>query len=258
MFAIHVKPGPVSFSARLQTTFALLIPRLWWSAPPDRLLRLPLRVIMIRVPLRCHSSSPPHSFQSGFGVSFALNSALWLSTVSVEHSLQLWCASAVSTLRFADSDVTPHCCFFSCNDKAMCGSREMPLKDMTGVKIWYPSVRLRCFSSEHMWDAHKKQAATLDSFLVCSQDETEGLTVKWDENSKQDCLSVPPACENRLKSYWPVQSGMCWTLSLEEGKPNGLLHLIKNGYVDILYRMLVRVTKVFVWAIDEILRTLHR
>lgn len=39
---------------------------------------------------------------------------------------------------------------------------------------------------------------------------------------------------------------MCWTLSLEEGKPNGLLHLIKNGYVDILYRMLVRVTKVFV------------
>lgn len=47
----------------------------------------------------------------------------------------------------------------------------------------------------------QKQAATLDSFLVCSQDETEGLTVKWDENSKQDCLSVPPACENRLKSY---------------------------------------------------------
>lgn len=138
MFAIHVKPGPVSFSARLQTTFALLIPRLWWSAPPDRLLRLPLRVIMIRVPLRCHSSSPPHSFQSGFGVSFALNSALWLSTVSVEHSLQLWCASAVSTLRFADSDVTPRCCFFSCNDKAMCGSREMPLKDMTGERYDIP------------------------------------------------------------------------------------------------------------------------
>lgn len=104
----------------------------------------------------------------------------------------------------------------------------------------------------------KKQAATPDSFLVCSQDETEGLTVKWDENSKQDCLSVPPACENRLKSYWPVQSGMCWTLSLEEGKPNGLSHLIKNGYVDILYRMLLRVAKVFVWDIDEILKTLHK
>lgn len=193
MFAIHVKPGPVSFSARLQTTFALLIPRLWWSAPPDRLLRLPLRVIMIRVPLRCHSSSPPHSFQSGFGVSFALNSALWLSTVSVEHSLQLWCASAVSTLRFADSDVTPHCCFFSCNDKAMCGSREMPLKDMTGVKIWYPSVRLRCFSSEHMWDAHKKTG--------CHPWFLSGMFTRWDWRSHsqvgrefQTRLSVCAAC----------------------------------------------------------------
>lgn len=51
---------------------------------------------------------------------------------------------------------------------------------------------------------------------------------------------------------------MCWTLSLEEGKPNGLLHLIKNGYVDILYHMLLRVAKVFVWDIDEILKTLHK
>lgn len=51
---------------------------------------------------------------------------------------------------------------------------------------------------------------------------------------------------------------MCWTLSLEEGKPNGLSHLIKNGYVDILYRMLLRVAKVFVWDIDEILKTLHK
>lgn len=50
---------------------------------------------------------------------------------------------------------------------------------------------------------------------------------------------------------------MCWTLSLEEGKLNGLSHLIKNGYVDILYRML-RVAKVFVWDIDEILKTLHK
>lgn len=51
---------------------------------------------------------------------------------------------------------------------------------------------------------------------------------------------------------------MCWTLILEEGKPNGLSHLIKNGYVDILYRMLLRVAKVFVWDIDEILTTLHK
>lgn len=174
MFAIHVKPGLVSFSARLQTTFALLMPRLWWSAPPDRLLSLPLRVIMIRVPLRCHSSSPPHSFQSGFGVSFALNSALWLNTVSVEHSLQLWCASAVSTLRFADSDVTPRCCFFSCNDKAVWLQRDAPER-YDRVKIWYPSVGLRCFSSEHMWDAYKKAG--------CHPWFLSGMFTRWDWRS---------------------------------------------------------------------------
>lgn len=127
------------------------------------------------------------------------------------------------------------------------------------VKIWYPSVRLRCFSSEHMWDAHKNRLPPLIPFWYVHK-----MRLKVSQSSgtripnKIVCLSVPPACENRLKSYWPVQSGMCWTLSLEEGKPNGLSHLIKNGYVDILYRMLVRVTKVFVWDIDEILRTLHR
>lgn len=125
------------------------------------------------------------------------------------------------------------------------------------VKIWYPSVGLRCFSSEHMWDAYKKAG--------CHPWFLSGMFTRWDWRSHsqvgrefQTRLSVPPACENRLKSYWPVQSGMCWTLSLEEGKPNGLSHLIKNGYVDILYRMLLRVAKVFVWDIDEILTTLHK
>lgn len=97
------------------------------------------------------------------------------------------------------------------------------------VKIWYPSVRLRCFPSEHMWDTHKKTG--------CHPWFLSGMFTRWDWRSHSQvgrefqtrlCLCVPPACENRLKSYWPVQSGMCWTLSLEEGKPDGLSHLIKK------------------------------
>lgn len=132
VLTIHVKPGSLSFSARLQTTFALLIPRCGEVPPPDRLPRLPHPLsLRAACPRRCRSSSPSHTFQSGFGVSFTLNPALWLSAVSVERSLQLWCASAEPTLPFAASDVTPQC-FFSCSGKAMCGSRVMPLKDMTG------------------------------------------------------------------------------------------------------------------------------
>lgn len=41
-------------------------------------------------------------------------------------------------------------------------------------------------------------------------------------------VSVLPAWENRLKSYWPVQPGMCWTLSLEGGKSDSSSHLTKK------------------------------
>lgn len=174
MFAIHVKPGPVSFSARLQTTFALLMPRLWWSAPPDRLLSLPLRVIMIRVPLRCHSSSPPHSFQSGFGVSFALNSALWLNTECRAQSSALMCLRCINTaIRWLWCH--PTLLFFQLQWQSYVWLQRDAPERYDRVKIWYPSVGLRCFSSEHMWDAYKKAG--------CHPWFLSGMFTRWDWRS---------------------------------------------------------------------------
>lgn len=221
------------FSARLQTTFALLIPGLWWTTPPVKLFHLPPLVITSSQPRWCHNSSP-HIFQSGFGVSFTLNPALWFGPVksalqSDKHTLI--CLCWINTvIRQALTSPWPFTfCFFSC-DKAMWAIGVPPA--WCPWKIWQckdviAGMRLRCFDGQHMWDT--KTAATLDS--------PSGMSTRrhWRSHSEVGlefqtrlCLSVLPACENRLKSYWPVQPGMCWTLSLEGGKSDSSSHLTKK------------------------------
>ena len=60
--------------ARLQTTLALLSACLWWATPPDKLFHPPRPIITSSQPQPCHNSSP-HTFQSGYAVSFTPNPA---------------------------------------------------------------------------------------------------------------------------------------------------------------------------------------
>lgn len=189
--AIHLKPLPESFSARLQTAFALLIPRLWWTTPPDKLFHLPPLLIMSCQPQRCHNSSPPHTFQSGSGVSFTLNPALWLDPVK-SSSQSAKCTLICLCWIDAQTSPRPFLRFVFSAGTELCVPSE-GLRCESPWKIWQredmiAGVRRRCFDAERMWDT--KTAATLDAPLVCPQGDTEGLTVKWDWNSKQDCVCL--------------------------------------------------------------------
>lgn len=95
----------------------------------------PPLVIMSSQTQLCHNSSP-HTFQSGFGVSFTLNPALWLGPVksasqSDKHTLAKICLCWINTVirRLLTSSRTFTFCFFSC-DSYVC-HQSGPLKDMT-------------------------------------------------------------------------------------------------------------------------------
>lgn len=145
---IHLKPMSPSLSARLQTTFALLLPCLWW-APPSWVIPSPppplslwaanlsrattrLLLILFKVVMVCLSH---------------LILALWLGPVksasqSDKHTPALICLCCVNTvtrrlwrrhdpfLRFVFSAGTKLC---------VPSASVMPLKDIIA------GVRLRCF-----------------------------------------------------------------------------------------------------------------
>lgn len=169
VFPIHLKPRAASFSAQLQTTFEA---RRHFTNPvcgeltPDKLFH-PVLVITSSQPQRCHNSSPPHTFQSGFGVSFTLNPALWLSPVKsaswCHKHTPLWFGSAESTLWLAGQwrRSTPHVCFFSC-DKAKSAiklpvgwcpwkiwqSKDMTSQDEAQMFLWWAHVG---YNAGHPW-----------------------------------------------------------------------------------------------------------
>lgn len=146
----------------------------------------PRLVITSSQPRRCHSSSPPHAVQSGFGVSFTLNPALWLDPVK--------------PARQSDTHTLIHRCDLSALTSPRRSSNVFVFSAV--AKLCVPSELLRCDSPERYdsvedmiasvrlmfwWWAYvghkKKGAVTLDAPLVCRQGDIEGLKVKSGRNS---------------------------------------------------------------------------
>lgn len=175
--ARHLKPTLHSFSAGLADHF-LLVARLWWAAPPDKLFHLPpsrdyeqhnlggvttrllLLLILFRVVLVCLSHL---ILLSGLGpVKWQTHSGSDLPLLNQQCDLWLW--RRLDPFTF---------CFFSC-DRAMWEPPVWCSWEIWQCKDMIVGLRLRRIDGEHMWDS-KKTSATLDAPLVCPQGDTEGL-----------------------------------------------------------------------------------
>lgn len=224
--ARHLKPTLHSFSAGLADHF-LLVARLWWAAPPDKLFHLPpsrdyeqhnlggvttrlLLLILFRVVLVCLSHL---ILLSGLGpVKWQTHSGSDLPLLNQQCDLWLW--RRLDPFTF---------CFFSW-DRAMW---EPP--------VWCPWEIWQCKDMIVGLRLRRIVASTCGTQKdVCHPWCSSGMSTRrhwrtrrevWLEFQTRWCVSVLPACENRLKSYWPVQPGMCWTLSLRGGKSNSSSHL---------------------------------
>lgn len=108
----HCSSNP-TFSARLQTTFALLMPRLWRASPPDKIFHLVIISVTTRLLL-----TVVLVFLSHLILHFA--SGLW--SLSDKHSWFPLCW--INTVWFL---------LFSQLWQSMCATGVMPLKDMTAV-----------------------------------------------------------------------------------------------------------------------------
>lgn len=192
---IHLKPMSPSLSARLQTTFALLLPCLWW-APPSWVIPPPHPlVIMSSQPQPCHNSSPPHTFQSGYGVSFTLNPCTL--TRPCEVRLTEWQTHSSSDLTL----LRQHCdspaltspwpfftfCFFSW-DKAVCaiGQCDAPERYhswreaqmfLDGERVWNTHTKkwLPPLMPQHNWRSHSEVGLEFQTrlCLCCLPEKTD-------------------------------------------------------------------------------------
>ena len=159
--ARHLKPTLHSFSAGLADHFVLLVARLWWAAPPDKLFHLPpsrdyeqhnlggvtARLLLLLLLLL---------LLSGFGVSFTLNPALWSRPCEVTNTLRLWFASAESTVwSVAVTSPRPFYVLFFQLRQSYVRASVMPLRDMT-VERYDSRPEAHSIDGEHMWDSKRR------------------------------------------------------------------------------------------------------
>lgn len=211
---IYLKPMSLSPPAdrfcTSPTLFVVSYPS--WQVIPSS----PL-VIMSSLPQPCHNSSPPHTFQSGYGVSFTPNPALWLGPMksasqSDKHTLALSCLCCINTVISPALTSPFYALFFQLWQRCVChqrGSSVTPLIDLIA------GLRLRWFE----WWAHMKQTKKkwMPPLMPLWYVHKETLKVSQCSGTgiPNKIVSALSASESRLQLYWP---GMWWTLSLEGGK----------------------------------------
>lgn len=157
--ARHLKPTLHSFSAGLADHF-LLVARLWWAAPPDKLFHLPpsrdyeqhnlggvttrllLLLILFRVVLVCLSHL---ILLSGLGpVKWQTHSGSDLPLLNQQCDLWLW--RRLDPFTF---------CFFSW-DRAMWEPPVWCPWEIWQCKDMIVGLRLRRIDGEHMWDSERR------------------------------------------------------------------------------------------------------